>query len=137
MRIDPTIQGVESPANGTPRRTRNAEGSVTAAAGGAASISGGSSERPSGRTSGSTSGSGSNTSGLDQTSLPFDRTRLQSLGARVLAQPEIRDYKVQALQEAIGRGDYSVPPSQVADALVNDQPTEISRTGSGKPRHTH
>jgi flagellar biosynthesis anti-sigma factor FlgM len=45
---------------------------------------------------------------------------VQSLGAQVLAQPEIRGAKVEALQEAIGKGEYSVPPSQVADALVSD-----------------
>lgn len=67
-----------------------------------------------------TSGTAGSTSGLDQTRFSFDQTRVQSLEARVLAQPDIREAKVQSLQHAIGNGGYSVPPSQVADALVSE-----------------
>jgi flagellar biosynthesis anti-sigma factor FlgM len=45
---------------------------------------------------------------------------VQSLEAHVLAQPEIREAKVQSLQQAIGNGEYSVPVSQVADALISE-----------------
>jgi flagellar biosynthesis anti-sigma factor FlgM len=62
---------------------------------------------------------GSNT-GLDQANFSFDQAQLQSLASQVLAQPEIRDNKVQALQQSIGQGDYFVPPGQIADAMVND-----------------
>ncbi len=62
----------------------------------------------------------SSASGLDQTRFSFDQTRVQSLEAQVLAQPEIREAKVQSLQQAIGNGEYSVPPSQVADAMVSE-----------------
>jgi flagellar biosynthesis anti-sigma factor FlgM len=75
----------------------------------------------SGRTSSSTPSSpaSSSTAGLDQTRFSFDQTRVESLEAQVLAQPEIREAKVRWLQQAIGNGEYSVPASQVADALVS------------------
>jgi flagellar biosynthesis anti-sigma factor FlgM len=57
---------------------------------------------------------------VDQTRFSFDQTRVQSLEAHVLAQPEIREAKVRSLQQAIGNGEYSVPASQVADALVSE-----------------
>jgi flagellar biosynthesis anti-sigma factor FlgM len=68
------------------------------------------------------------TSGIAATSTPgpdrirflFDRTRMQSLAAHVLAQPDIRETKVRSLRQAIGNGEYSVPAGQVADALVSD-----------------
>ena len=66
-------------------------------------------------------GTGANrASGLDRTRFSFDQTRVQSLEAQVLAQPEIRQAKVESLQQAIGKGEYSVPASRVADALVNE-----------------
>jgi flagellar biosynthesis anti-sigma factor FlgM len=57
---------------------------------------------------------------VDQARFSFDQTRVQSLEAHVLAQPEIREAKVQSLQQAIGKGEYSVPASLVADALVSE-----------------
>ncbi len=101
MKVDFTRFGIESPDNGTTGRAAQAGTSGTAAS----------------STSGSTSG---RASGLDQTRFSFDQTRVQSLAAQALAQPEIRQAKVQALQHAIGSGQYSISPSQVADALVND-----------------
>jgi len=109
MRVDLATLGVEPPENSKSGRAGQTGGAETAAA----------TARPG--SSGSTSGSTSNRApGLDQASFSFDQARLQSLGAQVLAQPEIRANKVQVLQEAIARGDYSVPPSQVADALAHD-----------------
>jgi flagellar biosynthesis anti-sigma factor FlgM len=98
MRIDHTTFGVEPPDNSKPGRTGQT-GSTEIVAGDAAAGSG---------------------AGVDQASFSFNQGQLQSLQAQVLAQPEIRDNKVQALQQAIGQGDYSVPPSQIADAMVND-----------------
>ena len=73
------------------------------------------------RAPGTGAGTGaSSISGVDQTRFSFDQTRVQSLEAHVLAQPEIREAKVQSLQQAIGSGEYSVPASQVADALVSE-----------------
>jgi flagellar biosynthesis anti-sigma factor FlgM len=99
MRVDFTTSGLEPPEKSTTGRAGHAEHAGTATAAGA--------------------GTGaSSISGVDQTSFSFDQTRVQSLEAHVLAQPEIREAKVQSLQQAIGSGEYSVPASQVADALV-------------------
>jgi len=62
----------------------------------------------------------SGNAGEDNAHLSFDQTRVQSLQASVLAQPEIREAKVQSLQRAIDRGEYSIPASQIADALVSE-----------------
>jgi flagellar biosynthesis anti-sigma factor FlgM len=109
MRVDLATLGVEPPDNSKPGGAGQTGGAETATAG----------ALPSSSNRISNSASDSN-SGLDQASFSFDQPRLQSLGAQVLAQPEIRDNKVQALQDAIGRGEYSVLPSQVADALADD-----------------
>jgi len=105
MRIDLNTAGPEPAEKGTAGRAGQAEVTGT----GASSASG--------STSGSTT---SGTSGVDQTRFSFDQTRVQSLEAQVLAQPEIRAAKVQSLQQAIGNGEYSVVPSRVADALVSE-----------------
>jgi flagellar biosynthesis anti-sigma factor FlgM len=57
---------------------------------------------------------------LDQTRFSFDQARVQSLAAQALAQPDIREAKVQSLQQAISDGEYSIPASQVADALASE-----------------
>jgi flagellar biosynthesis anti-sigma factor FlgM len=64
--------------------------------------------------------SNDDTSAVDQTRFSFDRARVQSLQEQVLAQPEVRAAKVQALQSSIDSGEYSVPPSQVAEAIVSE-----------------
>jgi flagellar biosynthesis anti-sigma factor FlgM len=97
MRVDFTSSGLEPPEKGTTGRAGHAEPSGTGAETGA-----------------------NNISGVDQTRFSFDQTRVQSLEAHVLAQPEIREAKVQSLRQAIGNGEYSVPASQVADALVSE-----------------
>ncbi|MGA2979056.1 MAG: flagellar biosynthesis anti-sigma factor FlgM [Terriglobales bacterium] len=106
MRVDFTNFAVEPPDKGNTGRAGQ-----TGDAGSGATSS----------TTGSTSSSASSgTSGLDQTRFSFDQTRVQSLEAQVLAQPEIREAKVQSLQQAIGNGEYSVPASRVADAMVSE-----------------
>ncbi len=97
MRVDFTTSGLEPPEKGTTGRLGHTEPTVTGAGTVANSVS-----------------------GVDQTHLSFDRTRVQSLEAHVLAQPEIREAKVQSLQQAIGNGEYSVPASLVAEALVTE-----------------
>jgi len=100
MRVDLTSFGVEPPEKGTTGRAGQ-----TGAAG----------------TGTSTAGTGTtSTTGVDQTRFSFDQTRVQSLEAQVLAQPEIRQAKVQSLQQAIGNGEYSVLPGQIANAMVSD-----------------
>jgi len=99
MRVDFTTSGLEPPEKSMTGRAGHAEHAATGAAAGAEA---------------------SSASGVDQTRFSFDQTRVQSLEAHVLAQPEIREAKVQSLQQAIGNGEYSVPASQVADALVSE-----------------
>ncbi|HKM46322.1 MAG TPA: flagellar biosynthesis anti-sigma factor FlgM [Terriglobales bacterium] len=101
MRVDLNTFGVEPPDRGTTGHAGQTGAARTEAS----------------DTTGSASGS---TAGVDQARFSFDQTRVQTLAARVLAQPEIREAKVQALQQSIGKGDYSVPPSQIADALVSE-----------------
>jgi flagellar biosynthesis anti-sigma factor FlgM len=93
MRIDLTTLGVDPPEN-----------SKTGRAG----------------QTGTVGGAGSDASANDETRFSFDHARVESLAAQALAQSETRGAKVQALQRAIGNGEYSVSPSQVADALVAD-----------------
>jgi len=97
MRVDLNTFGLEPPEKGTTGRTGQTGAAGTGASGTLAS-----------------------TTGVDQTRFSFDQARVQSLQAQVLAQPEIRTARVQALQQAIGNGEYSVPPSQIADALLGE-----------------
>jgi flagellar biosynthesis anti-sigma factor FlgM len=106
MRVDFTTYGVESQDNGKTGRAGQAAGSGNATGG----VPGGTSSGPSSSTS---------VQFQDETRFSFDQTRVQSLQAQALAQPEIREAKVQSLQQAIGNGEYSVSASQVADALVS------------------
>jgi len=101
MRVDLTSRGVEQPENSKTGRAGQTGASGTTA-------------------SSASSSSSSSTLGLDQTRFSFDHIRVQSLEAQVLAQPEIRQAKVQALQQAIGNGEYSVSAGQVADAIANE-----------------
>jgi flagellar biosynthesis anti-sigma factor FlgM len=106
MRVDFTTFGVEPPENSKPGRVGQAGNSGS----GATSATG----------STSSSSTSSSIAGGDQTRFSFDQVRVQSLQAQVLAQPEIREAKVKSLQQAIDNGEYSVPASQVADALVSE-----------------
>ncbi len=102
MRIDFNTYGVEPPDQGKTGRAGQQVGNAGTGASNAAD----------------------STSGADQTSFSLDYTRVHSLEAQVLAQPEIRAAKVQSLQQTISNGNYSVPASQVADAMIS----ELSRT---------
>lgn len=99
MRVDLTTFGVEPPDSGKASRAgqTGASGSTNAAA--------------------STSGSAS---GHDQTRFSFDQARVEALKAQVLAQPEIRAAKVGPLEQAIRKGEYSLPAGQIADALIRE-----------------
>ena len=48
----------------------------------------------------------------------FDQKRVQALETHVLEQPEVRQAKVNGLQQAIDKGEYSVLPGQVAGEVV-------------------
>lgn len=56
----------------------------------------------------------------DQTRFSFDQTRLRALETQVLAQPEVRQQKVDLLRQSLGKGEYSVSDGQVADAIIAD-----------------
>ena len=101
MRVDFTSRGVEPPEN-----SKTGRGGQTGATG----------------TSGSSASSSTSSSALgpDQARFSFDQTRVQSLEAQVLAQPEIRQAKVQSLQQAIASGEYSVSAGQIAAAMASD-----------------
>jgi flagellar biosynthesis anti-sigma factor FlgM len=106
MRIDSTNLGVESPESSKTGRAGQNGGARSASASTSAS-------------------STANTAGVDQARFSFDQARVRSLQAQVLAQPEVREAKVQSLRQAINGGNYSVPASQVADALTNDVVGEV------------
>jgi flagellar biosynthesis anti-sigma factor FlgM len=93
MRVDSTPFGSEPLLNSNLGHARHADTSGTAA---------------------------TSTPGPDRICFLFDKTRMQSLAAHVLAQPDIRETKVRSLQQAIGNGEYSVPAGRVAEALVSD-----------------
>jgi flagellar biosynthesis anti-sigma factor FlgM len=99
MRVDLTTFGVEPPDSGKPNRAgqAGASGSTNAAASTA--------ER---------------TSGHDQTRFSFDPARVEALKAQVLAQPEIRAAKVGPLEQAIRKGEYTLPAGRIADALIRE-----------------
>jgi flagellar biosynthesis anti-sigma factor FlgM len=98
MRVDYTTFGAEPPDNSKLGRAGQAEAAGTAAS----------------------TISGSNSPGVDQANFSSDPTQVQTLQAQVLAQPEVREAKVQSLQQAIGNGNYSVSAGQIADALVSE-----------------
>jgi flagellar biosynthesis anti-sigma factor FlgM len=104
MRVDFTSLGAEAPENNKTNRAGSSGGTEAEAIQ-------------------SASGTKDSATGTDQARFSFDRTRVQSLANHVLAQPDIRETKVRSLQQAIGNGEYSVRPSQVADALVAELST--------------
>jgi flagellar biosynthesis anti-sigma factor FlgM len=57
---------------------------------------------------------------MDQTRFSFDQARVQSLEAEVMAQPEIRQQKVGALQSRLATGQYTVSDAQLAQAIVDE-----------------
>jgi flagellar biosynthesis anti-sigma factor FlgM len=79
-----------------------------------------SSKTPRAGQAGPAAGGASGTTGLDRARFSFDQARVQSLAAQVLAQPEMRAAKIQALQQVIGNGEYAVPAGKIADALINE-----------------
>lgn len=124
MRVDFTSFAAEPPDSGKSGRSGQTD---TAGRSGADAIENSASSNSASSTSIGTSigtvigaSSSSDSSTVDQTRFSFDRARVQSLEAQVLAQPEVRATKVQALQSSIESGDYSVPPSQVAEAMVSE-----------------
>jgi len=68
-----------------------------------------------------TTGEGGNsTSAPDQTHFSFDQTRVRALESQVMAQPEVRQQRVELLRQSLGKGEYAVSGGQVADAMLAD-----------------
>lgn len=63
---------------------------------------------------------GKETVAPDQAKFSFDHTRIQALATQVLAQPEVRQQKVDLLRQSLGKGEYAVSEGQVADAIIAD-----------------
>ncbi len=93
MRVDLRAYGVEAPDKAKTGQAGKAPGSVTQDVGAA---------------------------GADQTRFSFDQARVKTLEAAVLAQPEVRQQKVDALRQAAGKGEYAVSDAQIADAISAD-----------------
>jgi flagellar biosynthesis anti-sigma factor FlgM len=66
---------------------------------------------------------------LDRARFSFDQTRVRTLEREVLAQPEVRQQRVELLRQSLGKGEYAVSDGQVADALLAD----LSSGGAGQP----
>jgi len=58
---------------------------------------------------------------VDHARFSFDQVRVQSLAAEVMAQPEIREQKVAALQTRLGKGGYTVSDAQISQAMVAER----------------
>lgn len=63
---------------------------------------------------------GNETPALDQASFSFDQSRVRSLENQVLAQPEVRQQRVELLRQSLGKGEYAVSDGQVAEAMLAD-----------------
>jgi len=63
---------------------------------------------------------GSTTAVPDKAHFSFDQARVQALKNQVLAQPEVRQQRVDLLRQSLGKGEYSVTDTQVADAIIAD-----------------
>ena len=93
MRVDQTNRGSESVETSKPERARLTPSPV---------------ER------------GSETAVPDQTNFSFSQSRVQALATQVLAQPEVRQQRVDLLRQSLGKGEYSVSDRQIADAIIAD-----------------
>ena len=72
---------------------------------------------------------GNDTAVPDQAHFSFDLTRVGALASQVLAQPEVRQQRVDLLRQSVGKGEYSVSDNQLADAIIAD----LSSGSAGQP----
>ncbi|MGH9499981.1 MAG: flagellar biosynthesis anti-sigma factor FlgM [Terriglobales bacterium] len=56
--------------------------------------------------------------GEDAATLSVDGARVNSLVAKALHAPEIRQDKVEALRQAVQSGEYAIDPAQIAEAMI-------------------
>jgi flagellar biosynthesis anti-sigma factor FlgM len=57
---------------------------------------------------------------LDQAHFSFDNTRVRALESEVMAQPEVRQQRVDLLRQSLGKGEYAISDGQIADAMLAD-----------------
>jgi flagellar biosynthesis anti-sigma factor FlgM len=63
---------------------------------------------------------GNETAVSDQTHFSFDQTRVKLLQTQALAQPEVRQQRVDLLRQSLGKGEYAVSDNKLADAIIAD-----------------
>lgn len=102
MRIDRTNYGTESVGNGKPDRNRAAPPAIHY---------------------------GTDKGAPDQARITFDQSRVRALETQVLAHPEVRQERVDLLRQSLGKGEYSVSDTQLADAILAD----ITNGSSAQP----
>lgn len=56
----------------------------------------------------------------DRTTLTTDAATVQALTAKAMTSSEVRDDKVQALQQAIANGEYKIDPEKIAEGMIRD-----------------
>ena len=93
MRVDLRAYGVEAPDKAKTDQAGKTSGSATPEPGAA---------------------------GADRARFSFDQARVRTLEAVALAQPEIRQQKVDSLRQAAGKGEHAVSDAQIADAISAD-----------------
>jgi negative regulator of flagellin synthesis FlgM len=69
---------------------------------------------------GQASETASTSPGQDTATLSTDSAAVGQLTGKVLATPEVRQDKVEALRQAIQRGEYKVEPEKIADAMIRE-----------------
>lgn len=57
---------------------------------------------------------------VDKARFSFDQSRVSALTREVMAQPEVRQQRIELLRQAIGKGEYAVNDGQIADAIIAD-----------------
>lgn len=63
---------------------------------------------------------GSDKAAPDRARIAFDQSLVQTLETQALAQPEVRQQRVDLLRQLLGKGEYSVSDTQLADAILAD-----------------
>jgi len=56
----------------------------------------------------------------DAATLSVDSARVNSLVARAVNAPDVRQDKIEALRLAIQNGEYKVDPAQIAEAMIRE-----------------
>lgn len=57
----------------------------------------------------------------DRATLSSDSTSVNSLVSTALSSPEIRQDKVDSLQQAISSGQYQIDPGKIASSILNEE----------------